>query len=279
MRTILILVLLAVAAGGLAACGEGGTSAPADDRTHVVAGFFPLAEAARQVGGDAVDVVDLTPPGTEPHDLELTPRRLDRIEDADVVLVMGDGFQPALEAAAARAGGRTVRVLDALGVDSHDPHVWLDPGLFARLVQVVGSTLHAPAPRVERYRRQLAALDDRFDAALRTCRTRTLVASHDAYGYLASRYRLTQRSLGGRVPEGEPDPGTLADLADLAVRERVTTVFTEPLLPRRAAQTLAREAHAEVATLDPLESDPGTGYVAAMDANLRALVAGLGCSS
>lgn len=262
-------------AAGVSACGD---DASADGRTDVVAAFFPLADAARHVGGDNVDVVDLTPPGTEPHDLELTPRRLDRIEDADVALVMGGGFQPSLETAAKRSRGTTVRVLDSLGIDPRDPHVWLDPTIYSRIVGVVGVALHAPPTRVARYQAELAALDRRIDAALQTCRSRVLVTSHDAYSYLAARYELRQASLTGRVPEGEPDPGTLADLADLASRERVTTVFTEPLLPRRAAQTLAREAHARVATLDPLESDPGVSYVEAMDANLRALVSGLGCA-
>jgi len=265
------MVTLATVAG----CGN---EAPADHRTKVVAAFFPLADAARRLGGSTVDVVDLTPPGTEPHDLELTPRRLDRIEDADVVLLLGGGFQPSLESAAKRSRGTTVTVLDALGLDGHDPHAWLDPTIYARIVEIVGRALHAPSGRIAAYRAELALLDRRFDAALHTCRSRVLVASHDAYGYLAARYRLQQRSLTGRVPEGEPDPGTLADLADLARRERVTTVFTEPLLPRRAASTLAREAHARVATLDPLESDPGTSYVAAMDADRRTLAAGLGCT-
>jgi zinc transport system substrate-binding protein len=72
-------------------------------------------------------------------------------------------------------------------------------------------------------------------------------------------------------------PSRLDDLADLMDRERVTTVFTEPLLPKRAADTLARETGARVATLDPLESDPGIGYIEAMDRNLQALTKGLAC--
>src|SRR4051812_40931499 len=112
MRTVLILTVLSLAAAGCS--GGGGAS---DGRTEVVAAFFPLAEAARQVGGPGVHVVDLTPAGVEPHDLELTSRTLDRLLAADVVIVLGNGFQPAVEQAAAPRTGRTVAVFDELGLD------------------------------------------------------------------------------------------------------------------------------------------------------------------
>ncbi|MEA3056258.1 MAG: zinc transport system substrate-binding protein [Actinomycetota bacterium] len=276
MRTILIIGTLLIGAATLASCSNDSAS---NGRTTVVAAFFPLADAARHVGGADVDVVDLTPPGTEPHDLELTPKRLERIQDADVVLVMGGGFQPAIDSAAEKSHGTTVRVLDKLGIDARDPHVWLDPTIYSRIVQIVGTALHAPADRIARYRAQLATLDKRLASVLSTCTTRVMVASHAAYGYLASRYGLRQASITGVIPEGEPDPATLAKLADLVDREHVTTIFTEPLLPRRAARTLARETHARVAALDPLESDAGVGYIEAMDANLRTMASALGCAT
>ena len=58
----------------------------------MVASFYPLAEAARQVGGDRVRVENLTPPGAEPHDLELTASQVSELQDADVVLLLGGGF-------------------------------------------------------------------------------------------------------------------------------------------------------------------------------------------
>jgi zinc transport system substrate-binding protein len=275
MRTVLILMLV----GSLAAAGcAGGGGAPGRSaRTKVVAAFFPLAEAARAVGGDDVEVVDLTPAGVEPHDLELTSKTLDHILDADVVLVLGAGFQPAVEKAAAKRSGPTIEVLDALGVRTRDPHVWLDPSRYSAIVTVVAEALHADRARVEAYEGELEALDARYADRLSGCRSKVLVASHEAYGWLAERYGLREESISGLVPEDEPDPAKLDELARLVAREGVTTIFTEPLLPKRAAETLAREAHVEVASLDPLESDPGISYVEAMDRNLATLTAGLGC--
>lgn len=276
MRTVLILITAAVLAG--AGCsGGGGAPAARHRRLEVVAAFFPLAEAARQAGGRAVDVVDLTPPGVEPHDLEVTSRSLDQILAADLVIVLGNGFQPAVEDAAAKRHGRTVEVFAALGLDGKDPHVWLDPTIYSKIVDVVAGALNSQPARAAAFTAELAALDLRFQSALSSCESRVLVTSHDAFGRLARRYGLRQASISGLVPEAEPDPAKLDDLARLVGREHVSTVFYEPLLPSRAAETLAREAHVKVASLDPIESDPGVGYVAAMDANLATLAAGLGC--
>ena len=176
------VVALAVVAG----CGSGddGPATAGGDRLTVVAGFYPLAEAAARVGGDRVDVVDLTPAGSEPHDLELVPDQVEDLEDADVVLVLGRGFQPAVEQVAGRRDGTTVALLDALGVpggavsdheegeEDHegegevgepaaadegaagpeggggdtDPHVWLDPTLMADIVDEVAAALAAVDP-------------------------------------------------------------------------------------------------------------------------------------
>lgn len=273
MRIVLIpgLVLALLVAGCAGDDGASGTGTT----TTVVAAFFPLAEAARIAGGDGVAVTDLTPSGIEPHDLELTTDHLDAILDADLAVVLGGGFQPAVEDVAADRDGPTVVVLDELGFDVEDPHVWLDPTAMARIVEVVAAGLGADPPAEALT--DLAALDGRFRATLGTCERDLVVVAHEAFGHLTDRYRLRQAAISGLAPEAEPDPATLDRLARLIEDDGVTTVFAEPLLPRRAAETLAREAGVTVATLDPLESDPGDGYVAAMEANLAALAEGLGC--
>src|SRR5215210_4875709 len=101
----IVLVLISVLA--LSACG--GSSGAG--KTEVVAAFYPIAWAAEQVGGDTVAVRNVTRPGVEPHDAELSPRDVERIRSADVVLYFGSGFQPAVEDAIKGANGRTVDLL------------------------------------------------------------------------------------------------------------------------------------------------------------------------
>jgi len=268
----------------------------------VVASFYPLAEAARRVGGATVAVDNLTPPGVEPHDLELSPKEIEAIATADVVLYLGQGFQPAVEDALGVATGVRVDLLEGIPVrpgpdegsgDSvTDPHVWLDPTLMSRIVSRVATALtkadpagaEAFAANARTYRAELAALDEEFRTGLASCARDLIVTSHAAFGYLADRYGLRQEPISGLSPEAEPDPRRLAELADLVRANGVTTIFTEELVSPAVADALARETGATTAVLDPLESltpaeaAAGEDYLSVMRRNLAALQRGLGCA-
>jgi zinc transport system substrate-binding protein len=265
------LVLLVLA---LAGCDFGDEAA--DGRRTVVAGFYPLAWAAERVAGPDVEVVNLTPPGAEPHDLELSAQAVEDVVDAELVVYLG-GFQPALDdAVAARDGGS----LDVLPRGERDPHLWLDPARFSGIVQRVAGGLDGSAAATVQ---DLRSLDGEYRRGLRRCESRVLVTTHAAFGHLAARYDLEQLSLAGSSPESEPGPRQLERLIDRVRASGATTVFAEPLVSDRVAQTLAREVGAEVAVLDPLEGlseerlEAGVDYLSAMRANLGTLRAALGC--
>ena len=85
----------------LAACGSSSDDGGAGDgggRVTVAASFYPFAYAVEQVGGDLVDVDNLTSPGVEPHDLELKPQQVGAVQDADLVVIAGDIFDNEWEA-------------------------------------------------------------------------------------------------------------------------------------------------------------------------------------
>lgn len=298
-RVVSVLVVMVV----LAACGDGdgGGSEQADARRQVVAAFYPLFEAAQRVGGDRVEVSNLTPAGSEAHDLELNSRQIDRIEDAAVVVLLGRGFQPALEEAAARAKGTKVDVLadiDSLlpappGDDELDidPHVWLDPVLFKGMVADVAEALSEADPansdtyqaNATAYTRELDDLHTAFSQGLAQCDRRLMVTSHAAFGYLARRYSLTQEAIAGLEPDSEPSPQRLAELAEKVRATGTTTIFYETLVSPKVAESLAREAGVGTAVLDPLEglseedAREGKTYASVMRDNLAALRQGLGC--
>lgn len=293
-------------AGAAAGCGDGGAAGgeAKDGRTRVVAAFYPLAYAAERAGGDAVEVTDLTPPGAEPHDIELTARDVERVHSADVVLYLGGGFQPALERILEDAGVRRVDLLDELelrsgpGGDEHgeddgaahaeadeggvDPHVWLDPLRYAALVRRVGTEL-GTGERAAALLRELEALHGEYEDGLADCARRELVTSHAAFGYLADRYSLRQVAIGGLSPEAEPSPRDLERLVEEVREHDATTVFFETLVSPRLAETVAREAGATTAVLNPLEgltreeTAVGADYLSVMRANLAALRRALGC--
>lgn len=280
MITRIVLIILAVVL--LAGCGGAGSG----QRT-VVAAFYPLAFAAERVGGPNLHVENLTPPGAEPHDLELTAQAVGRIESAAVVLYLGHGFQPAVSKAVEQAHGRRIDVLAGLPLRQSseegltaDPHVWLDPILFGRIVRRIGVALHRPTSGLVA---DLRRLDGRYRAGLKNCARREIVTSHAAFGYLAKRYGLTQVAITGLTPESEPSPKQLVHVVDVVRRTHATTVFFERLVSPRLAQTVAREVGARTAVLDPIEGltsteqKRGVDYLTLMSSNLATLRQALAC--
>jgi zinc transport system substrate-binding protein len=117
----------------LAACGaDDGRTGPADlsandstgaDRT-VVTELYPLQFVAERVAGDDLDVVNLAPPGVEPHDLELSPSQVGLIAEAQLVLYLAD-FAPAIDEAVeqnAADRGLDVATLVELVAGAEDAH-------------------------------------------------------------------------------------------------------------------------------------------------------------
>jgi zinc transport system substrate-binding protein len=245
----------------------------------VVASFYPLAYAAEQIAPPGTRVDNLTPPGAEPHDLEVAPSDVEKIDAAKLVLLMGQGFQPQLEDAAG-SGSRVIRALDTAGLQvlpNGDPHVWLDPTRYALIVTRIGAALHRTAA-AERLVRRLDVLDAEYRHGLARCDRRDLVTSHEAFAYLAGSYGLSQTSVTGLAPESEPTPRALEDVVDQVRASGATTVFLEPLVSARIADTVARETGTRTAVLDPLEGQPPHGdYFTVMRANLAALRKALGC--
>jgi zinc transport system substrate-binding protein len=279
-RIVLILIIAA-----LTACG----SVPSGKNT-VVAAFYPLAYAAQTMSPSA-KVENLTPPGAEPHDLELTPRAVARIEKAAVVLYLSHGFQPAVSDAVKHGGGRKIDILRGLPLHSAsgqeagltaDPHVWLDPVLFQQIVRRMAPALPRPvhtAPLIA----DLRALDRDYTKGLAHCARNDIVTSHAAFGYLARRYRLRQVPITGLTPESEPTPKQLTHVIELVRRTHATTVFFERLVSPRLADTVAREVGAHTAVLDPIEGltpseqQHGASYLTLMRQNLAALRKALAC--
>jgi zinc transport system substrate-binding protein len=281
VRIVLTLICVAMLAG----CGGDSSS----EGRAVVAAFYPLAFAAQQIGGDEIDVRNMTPPGVEPHDLELSGSDVRAIADADLVLYFGDGFQLSLEDAIESTSAHAVDLLGAVetrgGGESEqpaDPHVWLDPVRYAAVAERIGEELDRPAG-ADRFAERLRALDRDFRRGLSRCERDQIITSHTAFGYLAERYGLRQVAITGVSPEAEPTPRDLEDVVRQVRAVGATTIFFETLVSPRLAETVAREVGAKTAVLDPLEGlteeelAAGGDYFSIMRENLAALRKALGC--
>ena len=301
--------LAALAATGLifAGCGADGDQTSGDG-LEVLAAFYPLAFVAEHVAGPDASVSNLTQPGVEAHDLELTGQQVGRIASADLIVYL-EGFQPAVDTAVSQnANGEALNVTEALSVldgdderadedDGHghgdlesDPHVWLDPTNLVAIAQAVADRLAEISPdqaetfysRAEELGQQLTALDQEYSTRLADCERRVVVTSHAAFGYLAHRYDLEMVGISGIDPDAEPSPARLAEVQRVVQDEGATTIFYERLVNPAVAEALANDIGVQTAVLDPIEGltdeTSDEDYFSLMRANLDALEEANGCN-
>lgn len=312
--------LAGLAAAGLifAGCGSDGDTTSGDG-VQVLAAFYPLAFVAEQVAGPDASVSNLTQPGVEAHDLELTGQQVGRIASADLIVYL-EGFQPAVDTAVSQnADGAGLNVAKAPTVldaddehadeddaddehadedDGHghgdlesDPHVWLDPTNMAAIAQAVADRLAEISPeqaeafqsRADELAQQLTDLDQEYSSRLADCERRVFVTSHAAFGYLAHRYDLEMVGMSGIDPEAEPSPARLVEVQRVVQDEGVTTIFYERLVNPAVAEALANDIGVQTAVLDPIEGltdeTADEDYFSLMRANLDALEEANGCNS
>ncbi len=170
---------------------------------------------------------------------------------------------------------------------STDPHFWLDPTRMAHAATRVGDKLaEADSAHADVYKanakalaEELNTLSDTLVTKTSNCKVKTFVTAHTAFGYLADRTGLTQVGISGLDPESSPSPARLADIAQTAKEQGVTTIFTEALIDPKVAQTLADDLGITTAVLDPIESqtDASKDYAATMNSNIDALTKALDC--
>jgi zinc transport system substrate-binding protein len=297
VRKAIATVALACIGLTLVACS--GSKAAGSNKVSITAAFYPLAFVAEQLGGSAVNVTNLTPPGAEPHDLELRPSDVVAIRNARIVLYL-HGLQPAVDDAVKTLQDRA-RAFDALSVitprhasdGSIDPHFWLDPAILARVAAVIEQRLEGAAPaeaalfqrNLTRLDAQLAELDRDFGAGLAHCARHEIFTGHAAFGYMGARYGLEQIAITGLNPEAEPSPKQLTEIIQRARKLHPTVIFAETLVSSRSVDAVARAVGAKVAVLDPIEGllpaerVAGDDYLSLMRRNLRALEESLACQS
>jgi len=297
---ILAAVLGAVLAGGCSTNKPAGSADQGHGRMlQVVATTTQVADFARNVGGDRVQVTSLLKPGIDPHDFEPSPADVEAIARADVVLENGAGLESWLHDTITNSGFDGPVVDTSQGVrlrqigGAIDPHIWQDPHNAQVMAANIDRAFAAADPtdaRVFRanlagYTKQLQVLDAEVQRQIDSLANKKLVTNHDAFGYYIDRYGL--QFVGSVIPSFD----TSAELSGRDIRDlvakikatRVKAIFSETSLPPRAAETIAREAGVKVVegenalygdTLGPPGSD-GDTYLKMIRHNTRTIVSNL----
>jgi zinc transport system substrate-binding protein len=285
----------------------------ASEKLKIAASFFPLAELARQVGGEQVIVTNMTPAGVEPHDYEPTPRDIVKVRSAKIFFMNGgntDAWAEKIQKDLRNQGVEVVNMSENLkksvellkGQEEEedpkeqkevkfDPHFWLDPVLMQKQTGIVRDAFIKVDPdHTEYYKKTAAAytdklisLDQKYKDGLADCQLRDIVTAHASAGYLARRYNLEMLYISGLSPDEEPSPRRLANIATQARKKNIKYIFFETLLSPKLAETIAREIGAKTLVLNPIEGltdeeiKAGKDYISIMEGNLNNLRIALQC--
>ena len=266
----------------------------------VAASFYPLAHFAEQVGGDRVEVINITPLSVDPHEYEPTARDMIKMQTARIFIFNGSGLDPWAERVQGELKSRGGLILNMAehfdllrenrGV-KYDPHIWLDPLSAIKEVELVRDMLIMANPEDEDYYRrnsvayikEILMLHNRYSDGLESCENRNIIVSHDAFGYMARRYGFDLYPVSGLSPEEEPSPRKMAEITDLAREKKINYIFTEVLVNPKIAQTIAYEIGAEILVLNPVsgltynDARAGKDYISLMDENLAHLRMAMSC--
>lgn len=295
---VLGVLLVAV----LAACAPEARGARTG-KVRVTATTGMVADLARRVGGDRVEVDALMGPGVDPHLFSASPSDLDRLRAADLVLYSGRGLEGKMgDIFTSLARKKPVfavteripdeKLLSPPELQGHfDPHVWFDVSLWAETLPVVAQALSEVDPahaagyraRADAYREELLRLHDEVKAALATVpkERRVLITSHDAFRYFGRAYDLEVRGLQGVSTVQDAGVRDVQDLANLVAERRIKAIFVETSVSEaaiRAVQHAAKDKGQDVRIGGHLFSDamgdkpPEDTYPGMVRANVKTIV-------
>jgi len=250
-----------------------------------IASFYPLYEFTKALGGDKVDVSLLVPKGVEPHDWEPTIRDIQRIEQADLIIINGNGFENWVDKIDSSKitiinSGRAFGWITSESALPVDFHYWLNP-LSAKLqIQSISDGLiEADPENVEYYEISKKAYDLKMDDLHSKIKTeldgckKDFIAFHDAFSYFANEYDLNQHTvIQSNDPHSEPTLKKLESIIQLAKSLDIDIIFTEEGVNSRTSQVIADELNGRVLVLSSLEVvEDGSSYIKKMEENLSNL--------
>jgi ABC-type Zn uptake system ZnuABC Zn-binding protein ZnuA len=280
------IVALGSALLGLLAGGP----ALAQSRPKVAATIFPLYDIVREVGGTAVDVVLVLPPGASPHTFEPTPAGVRSLAGAHLLFLIGHGLDEWAAGMARGVGVRRTVVVDR-GITLRreggtvDPHYWLSIANAQAIARTVAQEIERLVPeRSDAVRRALASYLTRLDVAERAIQglladlpSRRIATFHDAFGYFADAYGLEVVATFEPFPGKEPGPRFVQEFQRTVRAAGVRVVFVEPQLALAPLRPIARDLGVALSVIDPLGGVPGrASYVELMLFDARQVAAASG---
>jgi zinc transport system substrate-binding protein len=249
----------------------------------VVTSVYALTQLVSYVGGNAVRVVDVTPPGAQPQGLAMTTAGRRAVEGAALVVDVGDGYQPQVESAA-KSARRHLAVLPAVSKQAKPYEFWLDPYLMAKAAVLIANSLTAadPAGRTEfvngsrNFQSVASSIESDLDSTFTSCQRNEFVTADGAFERFASSFDLVDVAV---------DAMGVKKTTALVRQNSLPAVFSEVGVQSTELLEVARNTGATVQSLDPMEVAPFPGapaplsYFAATEYNMTTLEGPLACDT
>lgn len=285
-KIIIIFVLVILLITGCSTKGK--PNVIVGEKPIVYVSFYPLYFLAEEIGRDNIDLKMVIPNGVDSHDYEPSMKQLKAIEEADVFIYNGAGFENWAEKLVGTIveEDKTLKASDYVELieinGTFDPHIWLNPENMNRIGEKIRDIfISLDEDNKNEYKRnfnelsnRLKALDNEFIDGLKDKEKDTILVSHSAFAYMADRYDFQQVSVAGINPEQEPSPRTIANIIEMTEEENFEYIFLETLANPKTVDIIAEETNLKTLLLNPLEGlteeeqNNGEDYISIMEKNL-----------
>lgn len=308
-KSLSIFVILTMAMFYLSGCANENVNQPSADlkegKIKIYTTLYPLYDFAEKIAGDRAVVENIVPPGVEPHDFEPSVKDMMMLNEADLLIYNGAGFEGWVEKTASAVNNNKLKIVEAsknvelLQMDeesSHteeehhaeggwDPHIWLDPNRAKIQAETIKNALVEIDPEhqevFEKNYQSLVQQFDELDTSLQNLRAhvqkKEVVVSHASFGYLTHTYGLQQISIAGLSPSSEPTQRELQKIIETIKEHQVNYILFETLVSGKVADVVKHEVGAKALTLNPLENltqdevAKGKDYFSIMKENIEVL--------
>jgi len=257
-----------------------------NSKLQVISSFNPLYEFSQNVGQEKVDATLLVPTGVEPHDWEPTIKDVQKMQNTDLIIINGIGFENWVDDLVETGySGTIVDTSDGILIKTHkeehnhnegDPHIWLNP-VYAKIqVQNIANAFSKSdssndqyyQSNAAKYIKELDILDSKIRTELSDCKN-DFIAFHDAFSYFAEEYNLNQHTIiSSNDPHGEITAKTLENIITTAKKLNINVIFAEESVNTRTSEIIANEIDGKVLVLSPLEVVSDGTYISRMTENL-----------
>lgn len=308
MKKIYMAVLAIIMSLGLISCSNNIKKEEVNkynDKIKVYATIFPVYDFAKNIGKDKIELNYIVPPSSEPPDYEISAKTIKDIQNADLLIKNGlgiDGFSDNIKSESDKLnilvasegiekitykeeGHDEDQIEEEHEHGKYDPHVWLDinnaikecENIKNEFIKIDSKNKGYYEENYNNYVKELKDLQEEYNANLKDIKNKTILVSHDAYGYLCKEYGINQISITGINPNQEPSMSKIAELTNYAKDNNIKYILFDGLVNPKVSQTIANEAKIDTEilySLDGITKDDfnnNEDYISLMERNLETL--------